>query len=142
LTLNQGVGLANAWLEEPVTFAMTPTPIAQPSWWESFTRPWSTFGQGLIEGTGRVVTGINQRLPDILASTLAERIGLTSRTVDEGNGRTVTYIGPASPGVPAVVPIGTGGSMPGITIGGTGISTELILVAVAAIVAVALIMRK
>lgn len=122
---------------------INPVQPATPSFLQSLGGVWSNAAQGIATGAGQVVTGVNQLLPNVLVNSLAQRVGLTTRTVPDASGKSVTYIQPAQSGVPAAVPTG-------VTVGGTsvsapaskGLSTGTILLIAGLVLAAILLMRS
>jgi hypothetical protein len=113
---------------------INPVPPAQPSWLQELGGVWSNAAQGIMTGAGETIKGMNQLLPNVLVSSLAQSMGLTSRTVQDANGKDVTYVQPAAAGVPPAGPVS-------VPVGGTSttISTGLTIGAIAIIAGVGLL---
>jgi len=94
-SLQQTAQFAQAWLDEPMPVGMGTVPtVTQPTeanWFTKIAKPVAEFGQSLFTGAAEVIEYTRKELPEIYEWGMGE-LGLRKRTVQEGPGRSTTYI--------------------------------------------------
>ena len=109
MSLDQATALSTDFVNEPTLagFGTTQnpdigtTPISVP-WWNTITNPFVEVGQGLVAGMQPVAAGIAQGLPNVLLTSLAQRMDLKATTVpnDDPKKPSSIVLTPAAAGVP------------------------------------------
>jgi len=135
---------ANSWVAEsaftsPVSPGINQVFPAQPSFFSTLGQSFKDIGGSILTGATETAQGMAKALPGTLVNMLAGKMGLKANTVQAENGKSVTYLTQASPGVPAA------GTSPATIVNtGTvaGITTSTILVGIAIAIAVYLMVKS